>query len=436
MAKQEDKITLRQSDDLPSSDGANSEPVDSSQHANVNDPASPPIIASAANDSSSDTIGKSAAQPAENFGESRSLTIEAADPRESTAAEQVIPSRKTRRMSLMPMIYLLACIAFLVPIVAMQMMMRSDPAGPSYLCGVLNVAFGSPQEAISNFSEALAIRKDPIFYADRAGAYKKTGKIDKQISDLKAAAALGFPDKQVYPDLADSLVLDGRPRAEIIPALEKLVRLYPYVGWHGALEALLCYDTPQAVLRQSEIVTSSDSSDQTTVNTVKALAYRELGQQDLALSFINRVNPDDLGIGEESGPPRHFYKALFALDKNDLAGAEREIAALDADKADAEYCQFGTAPLIRAWLLYARGEYAQALAQIDDKHYEVDIDLNSGVGDVWGRDRLAAVRLLRQHILLKLGKGAEAAKEFKAYKDLKYDGKIFVPMPYRSWIVN
>ena len=206
----------------------------------------------------------------------------------------------------------------------------------------------------------------------------------------RALDLIGPVHDAIYPpglDLPPNMTLDQGWQREVLGAL------YGAVG--GPPSALR--RVWEATAEAARVAPAAERSDVAKTGVPAAVGLFTLAGDSTALTELATLG---------GGPPPREVRALLALTRHDPVAARRALA--EPDSADSMSNRPYRQPL-EAEAYYLLGDYHRALDLLDD--FEPDRFRTRGFDSRWGL--LARVRLLRGAVYEKLGRPAEAGREYR-----------------------
>ncbi len=228
-------------------------------------------------------------------------------------------------------------------------------ANTNYLAGMARTGLGDDKGSIRYFERA--IKADPAMIAAHKAlgvAYAKTGKRDKAQLELDVLNAKATQCASACPDSANlqdaigaiSAAIAGAPQALIDPAAS-LVFASATEGDHAYLEAVGLINQHRyedAILSLNRAQLSFGAHPD--ILTYLGFANRKLRRYDLAETYYRQA----LAIAPHHRGATEYYGELM-VERGDLAGARKQLAALDT------MCSFGCyeAEELRHWIASGHG---------------------------------------------------------------------------------
>ena len=228
-------------------------------------------------------------------------------------------------------------------------------ANTNYLAGMARIGLNDAKGAVRFFERAVKADGTMIPAHKQLGlAYAASGKADKartQLDALKAKAAqcgATCPDAAGLQDAITAITsaLAGTPQASVDPATS-LVFASAADGDHAYLEAVGLINQR----RYADAIASLNRAQRSfgahpDILTYLGFANRKLKNYDLAESYYRQA----LAIAPQHRGATEYYGELM-VERGDLAGARRKLAALDA------MCSFGCyeAEELRRWIASGHG---------------------------------------------------------------------------------
>ncbi len=312
----------------------------------------------------------------------------------------------------------ISLLSMLLPVVGIKFC--ADSTFRNYFLGRIATIAGDPNKAIEYFDSVIETRKDPFFYEARAEAFAKVRppRNENALSDLVSAVKLKSLNYSTY-------------RRAILLAVElRRPELAADICLASAADPLAVTDTAALNLtllgNEKDALQTLENGPDSSRHLVRVLIKREREKEERPQEVV--VDKDLAGLGTLFGytdsdeEMAALLRAFFRLDEGNPAGAREELKVNQN-----RYPRF--AELVTCWTLYAEGNVGACLKmtdRFDFSHHETD--------DLVEANEEAAIRLLRKHLFMELSQPAKAAEEQVAYDRAGCSGKVFLPLPYRTWL--
>ncbi|MBX9669097.1 MAG: hypothetical protein K2X93_15840 [Candidatus Obscuribacterales bacterium] len=373
--------------------------------------------------------------------------------------EKRLPSRKTKPIDWKGFVSVLVLsVSTFVPMI----LLASDAASRAYVCGFMQALCKDESNAIASFSEALALRKDPIFFRDRAYAYGKLKPPNREaeLSDFVSAIELKSHEFKLLRNAIDVAAITGQRQTALricsqlaaIPSPLKKGH-FPYQS-EAAYNALLLDDSKLAGNLVPKEDTANDGnkksdtkSSQGYDSAIRAMVAREFEQFDAVKkitsvrfsNFCSMFYYSNRSSGATGKLVPGAIETLLLLDQMKPLQAAERLTQLQTLKYN--YLEYPIINLLNAWICYEQGDQDQCLRITDALCADMNKDNSSGfipakklTDSVEGLNLAAAIYLLREHAFLDKHDPQRAAIEHTNYLNTKNSGKVFVPIPYRKWL--